>query len=249
MLSRLPGTVGRASAVASLLTLLVATAASAHPFFRDGEAPVRSLATITLDLAHGCTADGGHDQDAQSATTAVAVELADAVTFAEPHPSDGWVVEVEQADDRVEVVTWTADGGAEPAPAFDLDVVLEGDEGDDIWFRVVQSCDEQVHRWVGTPDRPADEPAVSLALTAPDPDRPPPGPQDQHDAMEETKEEPPMDASEDPDDAPDDPPGDDPVVAAEPDDGAAPVGLIAVAAVLLGGGAWLLFRRGRRDAP
>jgi hypothetical protein len=39
------------------LTLLVVAPASAHPYIHGGELPVDSLATVTLDLAHGCDSE------------------------------------------------------------------------------------------------------------------------------------------------------------------------------------------------
>lgn len=170
-----PRTVRRAAALAAVATLLVAAPASAHPFFRGGEAPVDSLATLTLDLAHGCDdeAAGGGDP-----TTDVAMEVPDWMRIVEVAETDGWLVELEtDGEGRVEVVSWTDDGGAEPAPTFDLDVVVSGEPGEERFVRLFQACDGAEYRWIGTPEEPADDPAVRLRLVEADPDNPaPPAP-------------------------------------------------------------------------
>lgn len=178
------------------LVALVATPAGAHPAVADGgDAPAESLATITLDLVHGCTAGDGHGGE-EHPTTEVALEVPDAMTHADPHPTDGWEIdtEIDTDEGRVEVVVWADDGGAEPAPSFDLDIVVEGEPGEEIYLRVVQSCGELSERWVGTPDDPADDPAVRLVLAEPDPDSPPPE-SDEPDTDEPAREESPGDGS------------------------------------------------------
>jgi hypothetical protein len=159
-------TLRRATVLAVGASLALAGPAGAHPYFHGGEAPVDSLATLTLDLAHGCETE-----------------------------AEGWVLEVEDADedaDEPEVVTWIADGGEEPAPTFDLDVVASGEPGDERYVRVFQACDDTTYRWVGTPDEPAEDPAVGLTLVDADPDSPPPP---------EEPDEPEEDAAEDAEDA------------------------------------------------
>jgi uncharacterized protein YcnI len=203
-------TLRRAVALAAVATLLVAVPASAHPFFRGGEAPVDSLATLTLDLAHGCEDEAAGEGDP---TTDVAMEVPEWMRIVEVAEADGWLVELETDDDgRVEVVSWTDDGGAEPAPTFDLDVVVSGEVGDERFVRLFQACEGFEYRWIGTPDEPADDPAIRLRLVEADPDNPaPPEPEpepepstdDEADATEDEAAE----ATEDTD-ASDDAPGD-----------------------------------------
>jgi uncharacterized protein YcnI len=194
----------RASVLAVGATLLLATPAGAHPFFRGGEAPVDSLASLTLAMAHGCGSEtsGGGDP-----TTEVSMEVPDWMRIVEVPGDDGWTIELEAtADGRVEVVTWTADGAQEPAPDFDLDVVVTGEVGDERFVRVLQACDGFVYRWVGTPDEPADDPAIRLVLVAADPDRPaPPEPEPDPEPEPEPEPEPGPgpDAEPEPEDAPD----------------------------------------------
>ena len=172
-------TLRRAVGLAVALAVLHAVPAAAHPFFREQEAPASSLATLTLDLVHGChVEDHAHDDahELGAATTHVAMQLPPAVSYVAPADPDDWVVEVEEEDGRAAVVTWSDAGGAQPAPRFELDLVVDGEPGDEVWFRVVQACGEVSHRWVGTPDAPADDPGVRLTLTAADPSSPPPDP-------------------------------------------------------------------------
>lgn len=243
--------VRRAAVLALGLLLVVAGPASAHPFFRGGEVPVDSLATLTLALAHGCASetDGeGHP------TTDVALEVPDWLRIVDVPDPDGWIVELETADDgRVEVVNWMDDGGAEPAPEFDLDVVAQGEVGEERYVSVFQACDDIIHRWVGTPDEPADEPAIRLTLIAADPDSPAPPEEEPEPAEPETPEtpeveepqveEPPAPIAPAPDDDPVEDPLDDPLdeeeVAEDTDDVVIEDGEDVAAADDDGMGAWI----------
>lgn len=164
-------------ALVGLLVLSTAPA-SAHPFLRGhgegvgvGEVRVDSLATITLDLAHGC---GTEAAGAGADTLEVALEVPEWLRIVEIAEREGYDHEVEVADGRVEVVTWVDAGGAEPAPTFDLDVVATGEAGETRYLAVFQGCAEQSYRWIGTPEEPADDPAVRVRLIAADPDSPAP---------------------------------------------------------------------------
>lgn len=153
-------------------TLLVAAPAAAHPFLRGGgEVPVDSSATITLDLAHGCgsEADGTGGDTLEVALEVPAWLRVLAVT---DHPV--YRHDLEVAEGRPAVVTWTAVGTAEPAPVFELDVVATGTAGEARHLAVFQGCADRSHRWIGTPDAPAEDPAINVRLTAADPSRPAP---------------------------------------------------------------------------
>ena len=182
MISR-PVRRGALGAVAA--TLLLAGPAAAHPYFEPNEVPVDSLAQLTLDLAHGCGVedheDGhAHGDDAEEPTREVAIEVPDAASWIEPAESDGWDLEVERDDDgEAEVVVYTAQEGTdEPAPRFDLEVVLQGEVGDEVHWRVMQACDDVTYRWVGTEEEPAEDPAVTVTLVDADPAAPPPEPEE-----------------------------------------------------------------------
>ena len=165
-------------ALALTLALLLATPALAHPFVvGGGRVPVQSLASIQLDLAHGC---GVERAGAGPDTDEVALEVPDWLRIVDVPEPDGWRVSIEDATDTqldagvTGVVVWAADGGAEPAPRFALDVVVDGEAGETRFLRVSQRCGDAVERWVGTPDEPAEQPAVRLRLEPVDPASPPP---------------------------------------------------------------------------
>jgi len=156
-----------------LLALTVATPASAHPFFADGgRVPVQSLATIELDLAHGCGDErtgGGRDTDE------VALEVPTWLRIIDVPEPEGWTVSIEEPTAAARgVVLWSATTGAEPAPRFAVTVVVDGEAGETRMLRVSQRCGDLVERWIGTPDEPADQPAVRLRLEEADPSSPPP---------------------------------------------------------------------------
>ena len=157
--------------------LLLAAPALAHPFIAGGgRVPVQSLATIELDLAHGCgveSAGTGPDTDE------VALEVPEWLRIVDVPERDGWSVTIEEATDtQLGAVVWVATTATEPAPRFPLDVVVvDGEAGETRYLRVSQRCGESVERWIGTPDAPAEQPAVRLRLEAADPERPVPEPQ------------------------------------------------------------------------
>jgi len=161
-----------ASIVAGALVLLP-TAAAAHPFITDGgRVPVRSLATITLDLAHGC---GDEQSGAGRDTDEVALEAPAWLRIVDVPEPDGWTVTVEgESHEPTRTIVWSATTGAEPAPRFALDVVVDGEDGQTRHLRVSQRCGDRIERWVGTPDAPAEQPGVRIRLTAADPSSPPP---------------------------------------------------------------------------
>jgi len=172
-----------ATLLAALISLLMLTAtpALAHPFVTGGgRVPVDTLATITLDLAHGC---GDEQQGAGADTDEVALEVPAWLRVVDVPEPDGWRVTLEDATSAqlgagvTGVVVWSATTGTEPAPRFTLDVVVTGEAGEaggTRFLRVSQRCGERVERWVGTPDEPAEQPAIRLRLDPPDPTRPPP---------------------------------------------------------------------------
>lgn len=170
-LPRGPRAVVLATVVLTLL-LFVAVPVTAHPFVRGGgEVPVDSVATITLDLAHGCGSEG--EQVGQD-TLEVALEVPPWLRVLEVAGHPAYQHDLEAVGGRTEVVTWRLVGTAEPAPAFELDVVATGTVGQTRYLAVFQGCEDRSHRWIGTPDAPADDPAIGVRLTPADPDRPAP---------------------------------------------------------------------------
>ncbi len=163
------------STVVVVLLLSAAAPAAAHPYVHGGELPVDSLATMDLDLAHGC--DPGHAGD-EEITTEVAIEVPEWLRIVEVEDHPGWDVEIARDDDgAAEVVSFHDDGAQERAPVFTLDVVATGEVGETRYLGVFQGCDDTSHRWIGTDEEPADEPAVGVTLTEADPSSPPPPPE------------------------------------------------------------------------
>ena len=210
-----------ASALTTVLVLLSATAAMAHPVITDGATlPANSLKTMTLEMGHGCgnEAEGGGDP-----TLEVAMQVPEQVSFIELLDTDGYDAGVETGvDGNIEVVTWTATEGGVAAPAVPMDIVVEGAEGDEVYFKVFQGCGDFEYRWVGTPDEPADDPAILLTLEAPDPEAPPPAPEPEQAPDDGSTEEAPND--DNPEQAPDEAsaeeaPDDDGTEEASDDDG------------------------------
>lgn len=154
------------------LLVLPAPPAAAHPYVvGGGRMPVQSLASIELDLAHGC---GDEQIGAGRDTDEVMLEAPNWLRVIDVPGPEGWEVSVESLDDGRRVVTWTATTGALPAPRFRLDVVADGDAGETRFLRVSQRCGEIVERWIGTADEPAALPAVRVLLTEQDLSSPPP---------------------------------------------------------------------------
>jgi uncharacterized protein YcnI len=160
--------------LATLLALsAVALPASAHPFVRGGEVPVDSVATVTLAMAHGC---GTEDSGGGDPTLEIALEVPDQVRIVAIADDPSYAYELEAgADGRIEVIEWTATGDGEPAPDVEFDAVFSGEVGDEVHLKVFQGCEGFAYRWVGTPDEPADDPAVRVTLVDADADAPPPG--------------------------------------------------------------------------
>jgi uncharacterized protein YcnI len=179
-------TCSRATLVALVVlavTMLVALPAGAHPFVRGGEVPVDSVATVTLAMGHGC---GSEDAGGGDPTLEIALEVPDAVRLVAVADDPSYQHELEAAGDgRIEIVTWTAIDGGEPAPDVEFDAVFTGQPGDEVYLRVFQGCEGFAYRWVGTPDDPADDPAVRVTLVAADPDAPAPAPDETTPAEEE----------------------------------------------------------------
>ncbi|GGI02930.1 hypothetical protein [Egicoccus halophilus] len=253
-----PRTLARGALGALAATLLLAAPAAAHPYVQGGELPVDSLATMTLDLAHGC---GGHDADEEAPTLEVALEVPDWLRVVEVADVDDYATEVEAGTPGGGgTVVWTATGDGVPAPAFDLDVVASGEPGEERWLGVFQACEETSYRWVGTPEEPADDPAIGVTLTEADPDSPPPPEEDPAAAEAEqdadvAEEDTAGDAADDPQDPvdtvieePEETVEDDTVEpeaadAAAEDEGGVGVAVLAVLALIVVGAVVYLVRR------
>jgi uncharacterized protein YcnI len=172
----------RAVVGALVATLLVALPAGAHPFVRGGEVPVDSVATVTLAMGHGC---GTEDSGGGDPTLEIALEVPEEVRVVDVADDPAYDHQLEADEDgRIAVITWTAIDEGEPAPDVEFDAVFRGASGDEVYLRVFQGCEDFAYRWVGTPDDPADDPAVRVILVAADDEAPAP-PDDEPTAAEQ----------------------------------------------------------------
>lgn len=189
----------RVVVAALAMMVLTPSAAWAHPFVRGGEAPVDSLAELTLAMAHGCGTEqaGGGDP-----TLGIAMEVPEGVRIIGAEAPPGWSVSFE--DGPPEVVVWTAGEARDPAPELMFQAVLTGQPGDEVYLKVFQDCGDFSYRWVGTPDEPASDPAIRVRLIEADPSAPAPEPSTEEtpepeDAPEPAGETEPVDEADDSD--------------------------------------------------
>jgi uncharacterized protein YcnI len=157
----------RAAGLAVALLVATARTALAHPAFGPSEVPIEGQRQVSLHLAHGCGADES------APTIEVAVQPPPVVRDVVPGDKSGWEVTVERDDaGRIETITWTNPDSGEAAPSLPLTVTTGGDDvelGDKVYWKVFQSCGEAGEfRWIGTPDDPAEEPAVTMTLVEAD---------------------------------------------------------------------------------
>jgi hypothetical protein len=155
----------------------LAAPALAHVVLTVREAPAGSYYTGAFEVGHGC---------AGSATTALRVEIPDAILNAKPQPKAGWTLEIEREPLATPI---KGDGGetiTTRAKAFTWRGRLPDDEFDEfgvmaklpsapgvLVFPAVQTCEQGETRWVETPaagqPRPA-HPAPTLTVTPKDGD-------------------------------------------------------------------------------
>ena len=155
----------------SVMLLLLAGVALAHPGFRPSQVAGGEPTELTLAMAHGCTeGEPPPDDDEQIYPTAlVAVQVPAGVRDVEPREKPGWTLEVERDDDgTVTAFEWRIDEGTEAveAPDFQLSATPYGSNGETIYWAVYQECTEGFYRWIDTGDDPDADPAVRLTLTS-----------------------------------------------------------------------------------
>jgi uncharacterized protein len=166
--------------IAAAAVLAWAAPAFAHVTVSPDEAPAGSFTTLTFQVPN---------EEADATTTKVEVTFPSdpAIADASVQPVAGWTIDVKKArletpvttdegdtlDERVDTITWTANGDAAIQEGqfqqFRVSAQLP-DEGDAVEFPAVQtySNGDEV-RWVDPtgPDAPeAEHPAPTVALTA-----------------------------------------------------------------------------------
>lgn len=139
--------------------LALAGAAQAHVTADPGEATLGSYQAVRFRVGHGC--------NDRAATTALRIEIPDAVPSARPQPKAGWTLAIERAADdpsKVTAITWR---GVLPPDQFDEFAVmlhLPATAGT-LYFPAVQTCGDQETQWTEFPD--AGETAHMLSRPAP----------------------------------------------------------------------------------
>jgi uncharacterized protein YcnI len=149
----------RNSIAVLLAGLLAATAASAHVTLADGSAAAGSMQAERFRVGHGCSG---------SPTTALRIELPQAIGSAKPQPKPGWTVDIEHAGERVSAITWK--GSALASDMFDEFVILMKLPAAPgvILFPATQTCESGVEHWIAPPEGHPKNPAPALTITAPD---------------------------------------------------------------------------------
>lgn len=167
------------SAIAALVLIGAVTgSASAHVTLAVKKALAGSTYRAVLRVPHGCE---------ESATTAIRVKIPQGVIGVKPMPKPGWELSTEVGEYEksytyyghtlthgVKVISWT--DGHLPDAWYDEFIFMarlpEAPAGTEVYFPVVQECEEGVHRWIAIPAEgqhwhDLDEPAPRVILTEP----------------------------------------------------------------------------------
>ncbi|SRR6266545_682659 len=150
------GILGAVGVIACCTTTL------AHVALESEQAAVGSRYKAVLQVLHGCSG---------SPTTTIRVRIPDGIVAVMPMPKAGWKLDVvtgkyekphslghAQVNEGVTEVAWSA--GNLPSTFYDEFVFIAtvaGDlqEGQTIYFPVVQQCERGVNRWIDIPAGPA----------------------------------------------------------------------------------------------
>jgi len=159
-------------APAAAALLLFAAPAAAHVTANPREATAGGYTYHAFRVGHGCEG---------SPTTKVAVQVPEGVVSVKPQETAGWTIAItngpitpydnhgETITEGVKEVSWTA---ATPLPdshmqQFGLSMKMPDKPGETVYFPVVQTCRQGVHRWITIPvegQEEPDEPAPGVKL-------------------------------------------------------------------------------------
>lgn len=146
-----------ATSAALIVCLTAASAASAHVTVQPNEAGAGAYFQAAFNVGHGC--DG-------SSTIAIRVKVPDGVVSVKPQMKPGWTIEIKtrkletpQAAMHGKTISETVDeiawrGGPLPDNQYDtfgLMMKLPNTPGQNLYFPVVQECEQGVHRWIEIP--------------------------------------------------------------------------------------------------
>jgi uncharacterized protein YcnI len=123
-----------------------------------GQAPAGAYQAVRFRVGHGC---------GKAATTALRIEIPEALSQARPQPKPGWTLTLERQGDRVSAIVWTGDL---PADQFDEFAILAKlpDKPGPLYFPTVQTCETEDSQWTEIPDAgdgALDHPAPSVLVT------------------------------------------------------------------------------------
>jgi uncharacterized protein len=162
------------AALAAAAALALPAAAGAHVTASPSELPAEGYGKVDLSVPHGCE---------DSPTTRLTVKLPDEVQSATPQVVPGWKISTkegrlpkpyeshgEQVTRGVRQITWSG-GRLHPdqLEVFGMSVRVSGNEGDQIPFKAIQTCEKGETAWVEIPvegEEEPPEPAPMVTLVA-----------------------------------------------------------------------------------
>lgn len=142
--------------LAAVLTL-AATPALAHVAADPGQATAGRYQAVVFRVGHGC---------GKAATTALRIEIPEAMASARPQPKPGWAVEIARDGGKVSAVTWRGLLPDEQFDEFAIFFKLPAEPGT-LYFPTVQTCGAEESQWTEIPEpgERVPHPAPSLVLT------------------------------------------------------------------------------------
>lgn len=164
----------------ALIALASLTPVSAHVGVNADTTAAGNTAIVTFGFGHGC---------GDSPTTALVIQIPEHFQSATPVFAPGWSIEVENEEldepvsgshgeeitERTSTITFTADEPIENKiyAMVSIRLTLPGDAaGQDIYFPVIQECEEDETGWIEIPQDGEDahsleSPAPSFTVTEP----------------------------------------------------------------------------------
>ena len=127
-------------ALATILLVLTAAAASAHPGYRPSEIAAGDTVEVELVLAHDCEGQGG-----ESPTTVVELDVPPGIAEIEPLDVPGWTASATDDGAGQRRIEWVAAEEREPGnpPVFGLRLTAaSASETTTVPTRVYQGCED-----------------------------------------------------------------------------------------------------------
>lgn len=152
---------------------LGALPAGAHITGDKDEVPAGAYTSVSFTVPHGCE---------DSPTRRLAFQIPDGILDAAPQVVAGWDVETameplaepvdgghgDEQTERVSEITWTAQPGNELPSAyrevFTIGFKAPDTPGEELPFKIVQTCTEGETAWIEIPQEGEEEPAAPAAI-------------------------------------------------------------------------------------